>query len=63
MLTIHFHEWLVEKENFKVSYKFVYNVLTKEGILSPKARKKTKREFTKKKILQEKKINLAMSEE
>ena len=59
----HFHEWLVEKENVKVSYKFVYNVLTKEGILSPKARKKTKREFAKKKLLQEKKINLAMSEE
>ena len=59
----HFHEWLVEKENIKVSYKFVYNVLTKEGILSPKARKKTKREFAKKRLLQEKKINLAMSEE
>ena len=59
----HFHEWLVEKENVKVSYKFVYNVLTKEGILSPKARKKTKREFAKKRLLQEKKINLAMSEE
>ena len=59
----HFHEWLIEKENFKVSYKFVYNVLTKEGILSPKARRKTKREFTKKKLLQEKKINEAMSEE
>ena len=59
----HFLEWLVEKENVKVSYKFVYNVLTKEGILSPKARKKTKREFAKKKLLQEKKINLAMSEE
>ena len=59
----HFYEWLIEKENFKVSYKFVYNVLTKEGILSPKARKKTKREFAKKKLLQEKKIHLAMSEE
>ena len=57
----HFHEWLVEKENFKVSYKFVYNVLTKEGILSPKARRKTKREFAKKKLLQEKKINENMS--
>ena len=59
----HFHEWLVEKENFKVSYKFVYNVLTKEGILSPKARRKTKREFAKKKLLQEKKINENMSNE
>ena len=38
-------------------------ILTKERILSPKARKKTKREFAKKKLLQEKKINLTMSEE
>ena len=59
----HFHEWLVEKENFKISYKFVYNVLTKEGILSPKARRKTKRKYTKQKLLQKKKINLAMSDE
>ena len=59
----HFHEWIVEKENFKVSYKFVYNVLIKECILSPKARRKTKREFAKKKLLQEKKINETMSEE
>ena len=59
----HFYEWLMEKENFKVSYKFVYNILTKEGILSPKARRKTKREFAKKKLLQEKKINETMSEE
>ena len=57
----HFYEWLIEKENFKVSYKFVYNTLTKEGILSPKARKKTKREYAKKKLLKEKKINLTMS--
>ena len=59
----HFYEWLIEKENFKVSYKFVYNILTKEGILSPKARRKTKRDYTKKKLLQEKRINEAMSEE
>ena len=59
----HFYEWLIEKENFKVSYKFVYDVLTKEGILSPKARRKTKREFAKKKLLQEKKINENMSNE
>lgn len=59
----HFYEWLVEKEDFNVSYKFVYNTLTKEGILSPKARKKTKRDYAKKKLLEEKKINLAMSNE
>ena len=59
----HFKEFLEEKENIKVSYKYIYNTLTKEGILSPKARKKTKRQFTKQKLLQEKKINLTMSEE
>ena len=59
----HFRDFLEEKENIKVSYKYVYNTLTKEGILSPKARKKTKRSFAKQKLLQEKKINLAMSEE
>ena len=57
----HFYEWLIEKENFKVSYKFVYNTLTKKGILSPKAKKKTKRKYAKKKLLEEKKINLTMS--
>ena len=59
----HFKEYLEEEENIKVSYKFIYNILTKEGILSPKARKKTKREFAKQKLLNEKKINLAMNEE
>ena len=59
----HFKEFLESKENIKVSYKFIYNTLSKEGILSPKARKKTKRAFAKQRLLQEKKINLAMSEE
>lgn len=59
----HFYEWLIEKEHFRISYKFVYNTLTKEGILSPKARKKTKREFAKKKLFEEKKINIAIDDE
>ena len=46
------------KSLFKVSYNFIYNTLTKEGILSPKARKRTKKEFIKKQLLKEKKINL-----
>ena len=58
----HFKEYLEEDENIKVSYKFIYNVLSKEGILSPKARKKTKREFAKQKLLNEKKINNTMSD-
>ena len=60
---VHFKEFLETKENIKVSYKYIYNILTKEGILSPKARKKTKRQFAKQKLLKEKKINLSMSEE
>ena len=52
----HFKEYLEEKENIKVSYKFIYNTLSKENILSPKARKQTKRNATKKKLLAEKKI-------
>ena len=59
----HFKEYLEKDENIIVSYKFIYNTLYKEGILSPKARKKTKRKFAKQKLLQEKKINTSMSEE
>lgn len=49
----HFKEFLKKDENIDVSYKFVYKTLTKDGILSPKARKKTKREYTKQKLLKE----------
>ncbi|MEG2464387.1 MAG: ISNCY family transposase [Malacoplasma sp.] len=59
----HFKEFIEIDENIKVSYKFIYKTLTKEGILSPRARKKTKREFAKQQLLKEKKINLAMSNE
>ena len=59
----HFKKFLDKEENIKVSYDFIYKTLTKEGILSPKARKKTKRNFAKQKLLKEKKINLAMTDE
>lgn len=59
----HFNEYLEEVENIHVSYKGLYNILTKDGILSPKARKKTKKEFIKQQLLKEKKINLAMNKE
>lgn len=59
----HFNEFLKKNENIYVSYNFIYETLTKEGILSPKARKRTKREFKKQQLLVEKKINLAMNEE
>lgn len=39
----HFKKFIETKENIFVSYKFIYNTLTKEGILSPKARKKKTR--------------------
>ena len=59
----HFMEYLEEEENIKVSYNFIYKTLTKEGILSPKARKRTKREFKKQQLLKEKKINKDMNDE
>ena len=59
----HFKEYLEEEENIHVSYKFIYNTLTKAGILSPKARRRTKREFKKQQLLREKKINLSMEED
>ena len=59
----HFKEYLEEEENINVSYDFIYKHLTKAGILSPRARKKTKRKFTKQKLLKEKKINLSMNKE
>ena len=59
----HFKEFLKKDENIDVSYDFIYKNLTKAGIISPKARKKTKREFKKKQLLEQKKINNAMSDE
>ena len=59
----HFKEYLEEEENISVSYNFIYKHLTNAGILSPKARKRTKRKFVKQQLLEEKKINLAMSGE
>ena len=59
----HFKEYLEEEENIHVSYKFIYNTLTKADILSPKARRRTKREFKKQQLLREKKINLSMEED
>ena len=59
----HFKEFLKKDEKIDVSYDFIYKSLTKADILSPKARKKTKREFKKKQLLEEKKINNAMPDE
>ncbi len=59
----HFKEFLEKDEGIKVSYDFIYKHLAKEGILSPKARKKTRKEFKKQQLLKEKKINYAMDNE
>ena len=52
----HFKEFLEEVENIKVSYKFVYKTLTNEGIISPKARRQTKRKHKRIQLLKEKKL-------
>ncbi len=57
----HFKEFLKINENIDVSYDFIYKTLSKADILSPKARKRTKREYIKKKLLEEKKIDLSMN--
>lgn len=59
----HFKEFLEQVENITVSYNFIYKTLTKNGIISPKARKKTKRDFKKKQLFEQKKINNAMTDE
>lgn len=58
----HFKEFLKKDEKIDVSYDFIYKTLTKAGFLSPKARRKTKREYAKQKLLQKKKINPDMNE-
>ena len=59
----HFRDFLEKHENIKVSYDFIYKHLTKEGIISPKARKKTKKEFKKQQLLKEKKLEKKTTEE
>lgn len=59
----HFCEYLSEEENIDVSYNFVYTLLTKNKILSPKAEKRTKKEFKKQQLIREKKIQDATEEE
>ena len=46
----HFHEYIVEHENIKVSYSFIYTTLMKKNIASPKARKITKKKIIRKKL-------------
>lgn len=52
----HFYDYLVEVENIKVSYHFVYTTLMNGGFVSPKARKSTKRRIAKEKLAKDKKL-------
>lgn len=58
----HFKEFLKKDENIDISYKCIYTILTKAGFISPKARRKTKRDAAKARLLKEKKINNTMSD-
>ena len=53
----HFKEFLEKEEDIHVSYDFIYKTLTKDGIISPKARKQAKRNLKMKQLLEEKKIS------
>lgn len=59
----HFKDYLEQDENIHVSYTFIYSVLKKEGILSPKARKLTKKEAKKLQLMKEKKLEDKTDEE
>ena len=50
----HFKDLLEERENIKVSYNFIYSTLTKNGIYSPKLRRRTRRHLKKIKLLKKK---------
>lgn len=53
----HFKDYLEEEENIHVSYNFIYKHLSEIGIVSPKANRRTKREFIKQQLLKEKKLD------
>ena len=59
----HFHEFLVEEERINVSRRTVYNILTQNNIISPKATRETKRKFAKARLIEEKKLNNKTEEE
>lgn len=49
----HFKDMLEEKENIKLSYAPLYNLLMKNGFVSPKVQKATKRRIAKEKLKKE----------
>lgn len=50
----HFKDLLEERENIKVSYNFIYSVLTKNGIYSPRIRRRTRKKLKKIELLKKK---------
>ena len=59
----HFYDYLIEEENIKVSYNFVYTTLMTAGIRSPRIRKATRRRLAKEKLEKEKKLENKTEEE
>lgn len=59
----HFHEYLYEEENIEVSYSCLYILLISNGFISPKAQRRTKKDFKKNQLIKEKKIQDATEEE
>jgi transposase len=59
----HFQEYLESDENISVSYTCVYQTLMRNGITSPKIRKKTKKRLAKEKLEAEKKLENKTDEE
>ncbi len=59
----HFKDYLDEEENIHVSYNFIYNTFKKNGILSPKARKVTRKNLKKELLLKDKKNKNKTDEE
>lgn len=57
----HFQEYLKSDEDINISYTCIYNILKKENLISPVARKSTKKKL-KKKLLMDKKENEGKSE-
>jgi len=58
----HFKDMLLELEGIDVSYNYLYNLLTSNNYLSPRAERKTKKEY-KRKELEVKKLLIGKNEE
>lgn len=59
----HFLDYLNDEEGYNVSYAYIYNLLTSEGIYSPKMNRKTRRRIAKENLEKEKKLKGKTKEE